>query len=162
MGRKRTDPITRLFDGAHETAGGCWLSTLSPKASGYVRIWDGERSVAIHRFAYELWVGPIPDGMTIDHLCHDPASCSPGPCQHRACMNPEHLAVVPMRENVLRGGGPSARNANASACVHGHPLDGSNLFITPKGWRMCRECARRRGRESERKRYAAGKKRRAA
>lgn len=155
MGKKRIDPAIRLLAGAQQTPEGCWIPALRPKVSGYVKVWNGDRPVAAHRFAYELWIGPIPDGMTVDHLCHDPVACSPGPCAHRACVNPDHLAVAPIRDNVLRGGGPSARNATAVECVHGHPLSGDNLVVTSKGWRVCRECGRRSSREYQRRKRAA-------
>ena len=84
-----------------------------------------------HRFAYELLVGPIPEGLTLDHLCFN-----------TLCVNPKHLEPVTMRENLMRGNGFSAKAARATHCPQGHPYDEANTRITPQGWRACRECAR--------------------
>jgi hypothetical protein len=85
-----------------------------------------------HRFAYEDRVGPIPDGMTLDHVC-----------RNRSCVNPDHLEPVSMGENTRRGTSPVAANARKTACVNGHAYTPSNTRLTPKG-RACRECARLR------------------
>lgn len=69
------------------------------------------RAVLAHRLAYEILVGPVPAGLTLDHLC-----------RNRACMNPAHLEPVTMRANVLRGEAPAARQARRTHCRHGHPL----------------------------------------
>ncbi|GAA3948055.1 hypothetical protein GCM10022383_27280 [Microbacterium soli] len=70
---------------------GCWewSGTISSTGYGQVKI-DG-RHVAVHRLSYELHVGPIPDGLVIDHLC-----------SNRKCANPAHLEAVTQAENVRR------------------------------------------------------------
>lgn len=106
--------------------------------------WHG-KDVLVHRKVYELLVGPIPDGMTIDHLC-----------RNRKCCNPDHLEVVTMRENVLRGTGPTAEKYRQTHCIRGHLLSGDNLYITPQGRRECRECCRQKHkRQMARKREEA-------
>jgi hypothetical protein len=50
-------------------AGGCWLWLRNKNNMGYGMAWNGKRILA-HRMAYELLVGPIPEGLTLDHLCH--------------------------------------------------------------------------------------------
>jgi len=60
-----------------------------------------------HRIAYQLVVGPIPDGLVLDHLCHtrDPDCADNANCPHRRCVNPAHLEPVTRRENIARGRG---------------------------------------------------------
>jgi hypothetical protein len=104
-----TDPGLPLTTGEGNTArfwskvdrtGDCWKWTAGLTGSGYGRFrWDGGE-VAAHRFAYELLVGAIPDGLQIDHLC-----------RNRACVNPAHMEPITQRENILRGVGRAALNA---------------------------------------------------
>ena len=82
-----------------------------------------------HRRAYEEAVGPIPEGLTIDHLC-----------RVRACINPEHMEPVTRGENVLRGVGPAAMAARVTHCPQGHAYAGWNLTIKKDGARRCRTC----------------------
>lgn len=109
--------------------GGCWLWT-GALASGYGVLGIDGRNVFAHRFAYELLIGPIPEGLTLDHLC-----------RIRRCCNPSHLEIVTRGENVLRGEGPTARHARKTHCKRGHPFDEANTYRTPKG-RHCRACRR--------------------
>lgn len=86
-------PIERLLRGRTVDANGCWLSTNRPNRKGYVRVGFGRRgSDYIHRVSYTHFCGPIPTGLTIDHLC-----------RNRGCFNPDHLEAVTLVENVLRG-----------------------------------------------------------
>lgn len=107
---------------------------------------DGKRRKA-HRVAYEMLVGPIPEGLEPDHLC-----------RNLACFNPRHLEPVTHAVNSLRGEGLPAKNARKTHCDHGHPLSGSNLRVYRRTWksgkttdvRVCRQCVleetwRRRG-----------------
>jgi hypothetical protein len=71
---------------------------------GYGTCTSNGKKVKAHRFAYERAHGPIPAGVHIDHLCHDPATCAGGKnCPHRACVNPEHLAIASHADNCRRG-----------------------------------------------------------
>jgi hypothetical protein len=117
----------------------CWEWEGGTDPGGYgesSRLVDG-RVVRFktHRRAYELLVGPIPEGLVIDHLC-----------RNRRCMNPRHLEPVTHQINILRGYGPPADNARLTHCKRGHPLDGSNLMKNPKA-RECRICRLARKRE---------------
>lgn len=106
----------------------CWLFT-GALAGGYGRFYLAGGLVPAHRYAYELLVGPIPEGLQLDHLC-----------RVRNCVNPGHLEPVTQRENLLRGTGPSARHARAAQCPQGHPYDAANTYTAPNGHRHCRTC----------------------
>lgn len=88
-------------------------------------------TVVAHRFAYELLVGPIAQGMTLDHKCRT-----------RLCVRPDHLEPVTNRENVLRGESVAAQRARQTHCVHGHELTEANTIRLPSrpNQRLCRRC----------------------
>lgn len=98
---------------------------------------QGKRQVYVHRWSYEHHNGPIPNGLTIDHLC-----------RNVLCVNPEHLEAVTQRENIMRSTSPTALNAAKTRCVNGHPLTPENLYVSRKGHRTCRACTKRRSRAS--------------
>jgi len=110
---------------------GCWEWTGSRAGGrpgrryGYFYL-NGRRQYA-HRVAYEMFVGPIPEGLTIDHLC-----------RNRGCVNPDHLEPVTNRENSLR--------ARRTHCVHGHPFDAENTGVQRASGRFdrrrCLTCSR--------------------
>lgn len=84
--------------------GECWPWLRKPTTSGYGQMRGYEGPISAHRFAYELLVGPTPEGMQIDHLCHDPALCKlTVSCPHRLCCNPAHLKPATGRDNRVRG-----------------------------------------------------------
>jgi hypothetical protein len=122
----------------------CWNWTASTQRDGY-GVFETRgtqhRSRHTHRIVYELLVGPIPDGMELDHLC-----------RNRACCNPAHLEPVPHGENCVRGVGFGGINARKTHCASGHPYDGDNLYIHPDGSRRCRACDRERARAQWRRR----------
>ena len=123
-----------------EMQGKCWTWRRSLDPEGYGQTNRRSQHVKAHRRAWEALVGPIPDGIHLDHLC-----------RNRACVRPAHLDPVTCRENVLRGIGPSARNARKTHCASGHPFSGSNLRIISRGKRECVICRRVWNRERSRR-----------
>ncbi|MGE3795896.1 MAG: HNH endonuclease signature motif containing protein [Dehalococcoidia bacterium] len=110
---------------------GCWLWTGARSKGGYGRFSVGSRADGTyrlglaHRVAYELFVGAIPDGLHIDHLC-----------RVTACVNPQHLEAVTSTENRRR-----AARAVLS-CPKGHKYTAANTRVAKDGTRNCRQCSR--------------------
>ena len=129
---------------------GCWLwqgaLTQAPDGGGYGKFWwsiEQPHSLA-HRAAWQLYRGEIPEGMTIDHRCNV-----------RRCVNPAHLQVLTMRENILRGNGWAARNARKTSCANGHPYTPETTGTQKGTGRFCRIC-RRQDYKRYHRRKAAG------
>lgn len=125
-----------------EKTDGCWLWT-GARTHGYgnfyVPLGDGKyKQIQAHRWAYEALVGPIPDGATLDHLCHTRAitTCRDGKaCPHRRCVRPDHLEPIPLAINIQRGG-----NGTKTHCKRGHEFTPENTYIMKNGGRSCRAC----------------------
>lgn len=96
----KRDPKERFWEMVNKTSN-CWLWTGSTKSQGgYGRfVIDDNRRILAHRYAYELLVGPITDGMQLDHIC-----------RIRHCVNPEHLRVVTRKENMENRRGAAAHS----------------------------------------------------
>lgn len=109
----------------------CWIWTACKTHDGYGRIQVRKHALMAHRVSYEEHIGPIPEGLTLDHLC-----------RHRACINPLHSDPVTMEVNILRGLGMGALNAVKTHCKRGHPLSGENLYLYSDGRRSCQVCRR--------------------
>jgi len=105
----------------------CWRWRGAASKGGYGSFGRNPTWKA-HRLAYTIFIGPIPKGLTLDHLC-----------RNRTCVNPLHLEPVTQRENCLRGISPWARNARKTKCNKGHALSGKNLHLEGKS-RRCRAC----------------------
>lgn len=125
---------------------GCWVWT-GVCINGYGQFWDGQKGRKAHRWAYEHFVGPIPDGLHLDHKC-----------RVRPCVNPDHLRPVTNKENILCGISFSAVNAVKTHCAHGHEFTPENTYYTKmvgrEGRRACRACNARNARNL-RKRHSA-------
>lgn len=120
----------------------CWEWTGSISTSGYGRVgWDKKAREA-HRVIYTLLVGPIPDGLVLDHICHTEACTKTGrECLHRRCQNPTHLRVVTRAANAMRSTSPPAINAQKTACAKGHEYTEETSTIDG-GTRRCLICRR--------------------
>lgn len=132
------------FWGRFTTRDGCWVWGGPPNNGGYGTASVNGKNGMAHRHAYELTIGPIPLGKTLDHLC-----------RNRMCINPDHLEPVDLRTNILRGTGFSAQKAAQTNCIRGHPLSGDNLYTKPNGSRNCRACRREALRQLYARRRAA-------
>lgn len=166
LARKRfyRDDQSRFWSKVDPTGGlgACWPWLGKLTVDGYGQIatkWlNGRTSNTAHRFAYELFVGPIPDDRELDHVCHTiDRSCLGGvTCPHRRCANPLHLEAVTSGENHRRGRSPQqtgARQKAKTVCANGHPYDTENTYIHPvTGYRWCRQCRRERMRVAYRRR----------
>lgn len=112
---------------------GCWLWTASVDLHGYGRINAHGRTRVAHRTLYEELRGPVPEGLTLDHLC-----------RVRRCVNPDHLEPVTHAENVRRGEA-GAHNKRKTHCKHGHEFTTETTRIRlVDGGRECLVCEKAR------------------
>ena len=109
--------------------GECWPYTGTILGNGYGQFRVQCKGRLAHRFAYEVSVGPIPDGMTLDHV-------KARGCTLLNCVNPAHLEPVTMLENLRRSTSVGAVNSRKTEC----PRCGSAYDVDAKGQRFCRPC----------------------
>lgn len=138
-GMARGTPVERFFEKVQQSED-CWQWIGGKKAAGYGQFAVDGRKVIAHRWSYGHFVGPIPNGYEIDHLC-----------RNRGCVNPQHLEAVSVRENRDR------RIAAKTHCVHGHAYTPENTRMQrgADGYvsRVCRSCERAKNR----RRYLANR-----
>jgi len=144
---ERPDATTRFWEKVDKNGpvpeycpelGPCWMWLAFCDVHGYGKFGglDWRQVQLAHRFSFELLVGPIPKGLTLDHLCRNPR-----------CVNPAHLEPVTHKDNVLRGESPMAKQAKQTHCKRGHLLPPKN----ERGKRECAECGRIRAREQSKR-----------
>lgn len=104
----------------------CWLWTGIRDRQGYGLVGFRNRFTRVHRFAYEQMVGPIPDGLVIDHLCGV-----------TSCVNPRHLEPVTSAENTRRYMEAEGRR---DRCKAGHEPDFLTVNRPGQPYRRCRAC----------------------
>lgn len=126
---------------------GCWTWTASLFPSGYGSYGSDLRGTRAHRVAYIALVGPVLDGLVLDHLC-----------RVRHCVNPAHLEAVTIAENSARGDVPWVRRMRSGYCDRGHERTPENLNSRGE----CRLCVNRRQREYHHRKAAADPNYRAA
>lgn len=132
--------VKRFMRLTRQQANGCWLWTGEGNTAGYgmFRPGPGKPRHMAHRWAYEAFTGPIPEGLEVDHACHTKdLSCPGGACPHRRCVNPAHLEAVSGSENTTR---QRHHNRGKETCPRNHPYEGDNLITGKDGRRRCRAC----------------------
>lgn len=137
--QRAKDPLLRFWPKV-KVQGGCavWTGRLN---YGYGQFRVKGRKVRVHRFAYETFVGPIPEGLELDHLCRNRACV--GVLPGGTVLN--HLEPVTRLVNVRRGIAGAVNGARQRAkthCKRGHPFDEANTYVDSHGWRYCRACDR--------------------
>jgi len=119
-----TPPIDRFMQQVDK--GDCWMWTGYTNGGGYALFrYDGHRFA--HRWSYAHFVGPIPEGYEVDHLCSTPG-----------CVRPDHLEAVPPPANMARA------VERRTHCKRGHPFDEANTYVVPGNprHRQCKRCQR--------------------
>lgn len=110
------------------TESGCWIWTgaVNDRGYGQMRAVQKRETIYAHRLAYKTFMGEIPDGLELDHLCRVPCCC-----------NPHHLEPVTHAENMRRGWRKSKK-----VCYKGHPYNEQNTYVRKNGDRVCLTCKR--------------------
>jgi hypothetical protein len=138
--------LEERFWASFEKTDGCWEWQGRKDGKGYGLLtgtYQGRKlNWLAHRLSWLLHGGSLPPSMTIDHLC-----------RVHGCVNPAHLEVVTIGENVRRGESFSTQHRRKTHCPYGHPYDEANTYHIPSGGRGCTECRRRNTREAARRRY---------
>lgn len=158
--RVTKSPSDRFFSKVDKAdgAGACWIWT-GARVRGYGQFFAGpdasRRLISAHRWSYEFHIGPIPDGLQIDHRCHSvDRTCVGGvACIHRACVNPAHLEAVTGQTNTdrippLPGARRGLHQTFKSHCPKGHAYTPENTYVHIRQGgglnRVCRQCKRDR------------------
>lgn len=138
MTMSQEERVRLFWSKVHKTPT-CWI-WIAGIQNGYGRFYVGPNNIPAHKFAYELLVGPVPEGLQLDHV-------KARGCLTRACVNPTHLEPVTRHENLLRGDGFPGQNARKDYCPNGHPLIDGNLctWELTVGKRACKICANEKG-----------------
>lgn len=130
---RRADVAERFW--AKVAVADCWEWRGGRLRAGYGKFWRDGKTLLAHRVSWELLVGTIPQGLTLDHLC-----------RNRACVNPDHLEPVPMGVNTARSGNRqalAAQKASVTHCPNGHEY-ATQSRIDHRGLRLCIPCDRAR------------------
>ena len=100
-------PYLRVLKAGYSRSDECLIfkGFIKPDSYGQVAVRrPGKSYDSAHRVVFETWYGPVPEGMVIDHACHNEAlsrgECTRGRCKHRACINPAHLRAITFIANI--------------------------------------------------------------
>lgn len=110
-----------------EMTDGHWLWTGYMNRGGYGTACMNRAKYYAHRVFYTVFIGPIPEGLQIDHLC-----------RVKNCVNPEHLEAVTIYENISRVS--EEARARKEYCLQEHSQDANNHYLTSDGRRRCNQC----------------------
>lgn len=124
--------IEGRFHAKYTISGECWLWNASKLPNGYGLFSDENgKTVTAHRWSYSHFVGVIPIGLVIDHICRNPA-----------CVNPKHLQAISQSNNIKRSLLVKARSARTH-CKHGHEFTPENTqYVKGQRGRRCATCNR--------------------
>ena len=112
---------------------GCWIWTRPLMPNGYGKLKVSGTTWRAHRYAYELFVGPIPNELLVLHTC-----------DIKCCVNPKHLKLGTHADNtgdiLVQATSPNWGRVKGDKCKSGHPLIEGNLYTNPKGYTQCKLC----------------------
>jgi len=134
----------RFLNKVDKKENGCWMWTSSGSPNGYGKFHFNGKYQWAHRVSYMLFKGEIPEGMTIDHIC-----------MNKRCVNPDHLRVMTLAENILISNGITAQHKRKTHCPKGHEYTPENTILKKQSnsiGRWCRQCSIEYFRELRRKR----------
>lgn len=122
--------LQRLYEKIKEDENGCWV-WQGAKIGQYGTTSLRKKKILAHRAMYSLLVGPIPEGLDLDHLC-----------RNRSCINPVHLEPVTRSINLRRG-------IEATGCKNGHSIENFSVLNRKNGKfeRRCIICHRERNKK---------------
>ena len=123
--KRRVNTIENIVARLQQTETGCLIWPGKYRVKGYAMVGYGGKLRRLHKLLYEHLIGPIPDGLVLDHLCRT-----------RDCGNVQHLEVVTIKENAHRG-----IECTKERCRHGHLRTPENTIVVKRtGWKQCRTC----------------------
>ena len=139
LGRHDIPPVERFLARVERTESGCWIWIGATRGHRYASFMVDGKTVMAHRWSYEHYVGPIPEGLQIDHKCGI-----------TICVNPEHLRALTARENVL-----AYHREQRTFCGNGHDITQPGATVMRLGGKVqvCRQCGRDRKNRYRRKIY---------